>query len=90
MSETISAVRDAAAVADATLAAAAAVPTRRLLDVHDLAAMLGISWRTALRLADAGKMPRGLKLGALRRWDREEIEEWIARGCKPVRTAGKA
>ena len=44
--------------------------------------MLGCSWRTVLRLADAGNIPPGCKLGALRRWDLSEIEAFIAAGCK--------
>ena len=32
-------------------------PTRRLFDVKAVARVLGISWRTVLRLADAGKVP---------------------------------
>jgi hypothetical protein len=35
-------------------------------------------------MADAELMPWGFKLGALRRWDANQIEEWIACGCKPV------
>lgn len=66
--------------------AAAATSTRRLLDARQVAELIGCSWRTVLRLADAGKLPAGLKIGALRRWDAERIEQWIADGCKPVRT----
>ena len=56
----------------------------RLLDVKDVAAMLGgVSPRTIWRWASsAGSgMPRPLKLGGLRRWRREDIESWIAAGC---------
>jgi hypothetical protein len=35
-------------------------------------------------------MPWGVKIGALRRWDMDEIERWIAGGCRPVRTGGGA
>ena len=45
----------------------------------------GMSWRTVIRYADAGLMPWGCKIGTLRRWDMDEIERWIADGCKPVR-----
>jgi predicted DNA-binding transcriptional regulator AlpA len=70
-----------------------AAPTRppaRLVDVHWCAARAGCSWRHFLRLADRGAAPPGIKLGALRRWDAEEIERWIAAGCKPVQQAGRA
>jgi predicted DNA-binding transcriptional regulator AlpA len=46
-----------------------------------------MSWRTVYRYADAGLMPWGFKIGTLRRWDMDEIERWIANGCKPVRHA---
>ena len=59
-----------------------------LLDVQAVAAMLDCSTRHAYRLADAGRMPRPIKLGALVRWRRTEIEEWIAGGCKSIRTPG--
>jgi len=41
------------------------------------------------RLADSGAMPPPVKLGALVRWSRQAIEQWIAGGCKPCQTAGK-
>ena len=66
---------------------AAEATTRRLVDVKTVGAMCGISWRHVLRLADSGKMPWGVKLGSLRRWDVREIEAWIANGCKLVRKA---
>ena len=58
---------------------------RRLGTVHDVAQMCGLSWRTALRKADEGRMPWGIKIGALRRWDLDEIAAWIDGGCKSVR-----
>ncbi len=57
--------------------------TRRLGDAKAVARVLSLSWRTVYRLADAGKIPNGFKLGALRRWDLSEIEAFIAGGCKP-------
>jgi predicted DNA-binding transcriptional regulator AlpA len=51
--------------------------------------MAGMSWRTVYRYADAGLMPYGLKIGTLRRWDLDEVERWIAGGCKPVRKSGR-
>lgn len=57
-----------------------------LLDVDQVAALCRCSARTVYRLADSGRMPRPLKLGALVRWRREEVLNWIAGGCRPVRT----
>lgn len=44
----------------------------------------GASARHVFRMADEGLMPWGVKLGALRRWRRDELEAWVAGGCKPV------
>lgn len=66
-------------VSDAELAA--------LLDVRTVAAMLDCSARHVYRLADAGRMPRPVKLGALVRWPRTELNDWLAAGCPPIRTA---
>lgn len=64
------------------------VVNAELLDVRAVAAMLGgCSARHVYRMADAGKMPRPLKLGALVRWRRAELIDWLAGGCEPVRVA---
>ena len=65
-------------------------PKRRLGSVRVVEAITSMDSRTILRYADSGRMPWGMKIGALRRWDLDEIESWIAGGCKPVRAAGKA
>ena len=57
-------------------------PARRLLTARETAKLLGISWRSVYRHADAGKLPFGVKIGASRRWDRAELEAFIANGCK--------
>jgi predicted DNA-binding transcriptional regulator AlpA len=56
---------------------------RRLIDVKALGERLGCSWRTALRHADEGVVPGGVRIGWLRRWDATEIDAWIAAGCVP-------
>jgi excisionase family DNA binding protein len=58
---------------------------RRLIDAKEAGRVLGCSWRTVLRLADAGRIPWGVKLGALRRWDSSELDTFVANGCKPPR-----
>lgn len=65
------------------------VPPQRLGTKEDVAKMCSMAPRTVLRNADRGAMPWGLKIGALRRWDLDVIEAWIASGCKPVRTVSK-
>lgn len=61
---------------------------RRLGGVDSIIpAKIAISKRAWLRICDAGKAPWGLKLGGRRLWDLDELDEWIATGCKPVRSA---
>jgi excisionase family DNA binding protein len=56
-----------------------------LLNVRQVAALLGCSPRHVYRLSDAGRMPAPVRLSALVRWRRTEIEQWIAAGCPAVR-----
>jgi len=66
-----------------------------LLDVKSVADLLGCSPRHVYRMADAGRMPRPVKLGALVRWRRctgdpaTGIEDWIAAGCPSCREGGR-
>ena len=55
-----------------------------LLSVRGVAKLLGCSERHAFRLASAGRMPAPRKLGALTRWSRAELQQWIEGGCKPI------
>jgi excisionase family DNA binding protein len=64
-------------------------PAAPLLDVRAVAEWLNCSTRHVYRLADARRMPAPVRLGALVRWNRKAIEDWLAAGCKPVRQAGK-
>ncbi len=59
-----------------------------LIDVQDVAALLKCSARHVYRLADAGRMPRPVKLGALVRWSRASIESWIS-GLPKCRQGGR-
>jgi excisionase family DNA binding protein len=60
-----------------------------LLDVQAVATLLSCSTRHVYRLADAGRMPPPVKLGALVRWQRCAVEAWISEGCPPVRNGGR-
>lgn len=51
-----------------------------LLDVKAVAVMFGCSYRHIYRLAEAGKIPRPIKLGALVRWRRSDLMNWISNG----------
>ena len=57
-----------------------------LIDVLAVAELLDCSTRHVYRLADTGRMPRKIKLGALVRWNRSQIEEWVIAGCPSVAT----
>lgn len=59
-----------------------------MLDVNDVADMLCCSAKHVHRLRDAGKMPMPLKLGALVRWRKADILDWIRAGCPTVRQRG--
>jgi prophage regulatory protein len=56
----------------------------RLMNVGEVAKQLKVSGRTVYRLADAGLMPRPVRLGGAVRWDRVEIDRWIDSGCPAV------
>lgn len=60
-----------------------------LVDVHAVSVLLGCSARHIWRMADAGKMPRPYKIGALCRWDRAVIEQWVVDGCPSCRKAAR-
>ncbi|MEX1027560.1 MAG: helix-turn-helix domain-containing protein [Candidatus Paceibacterota bacterium] len=62
---------------------------RALLDVPAVAEFLLCSERHVRRMADAGRMPRPIKLGSLVRWNRATIEQWVADGCPNCRNVAK-
>ena len=61
----------------------------RLLDVRELAQLLGCSQRHVYRLVDSGRMPRPVKLGGLNRRPIKTIEDWITADCPAVRKLGR-
>jgi len=60
-----------------------------LLTIKQVAELLGCSQRHVRRLADRGEMPPPVRLGALVRWDRAGIEQWIKAGCPDCRKGAK-
>jgi len=60
-------------------------PPPILLNGKAVGKLLSCSARTVSRLADAGRMPAPVRLGALVRWDQTTIESWISQGCPTVR-----
>jgi excisionase family DNA binding protein len=75
--------------ADVTTALLSGSTPPALLDVQAVAALLDCSTRHVRRLADGGKMPPPIKLGALLRWRRADLDVWLAGGCRPLRRAGR-
>jgi len=56
-----------------------------MLTVDDVARLLACSNRTVYRLIDTDRIPPPIRLGALVRWPRTTIDEWIAAGCPPAK-----
>ncbi|WP_368411312.1 helix-turn-helix transcriptional regulator [Paludisphaera mucosa] len=56
-----------------------------LLDGREVARRLGCSLRSVYRLADDGIIPRGFKLGALRRWSASGIDHFIEHASQDFR-----
>ena len=59
--------------------------TVALIDMDQVATLLGVSARTVRRMADSGAMPRPRRLNTLIRWSRLEIEAWVKAGCPSCR-----
>jgi len=62
--------------------------TAVVITIDDVAALLGCSTRHVRRLADSGRIPRPVKFGALLRWIKADIEQWISAGCPNCRKGG--
>ena len=60
----------------------------RLLDVQAVASLLDCSPRHVCRLVESLLMPSPVRLGALVRWRRLELESWISEGCPAVPPVG--
>jgi excisionase family DNA binding protein len=62
------------------------IPTDKglLLDVKEVAQMLGISPRTVSKMDTCGEMPKALRIGRAVRWSFDELQKWIAEGCPKV------
>jgi predicted DNA-binding transcriptional regulator AlpA len=75
---------------NASLESPHSLASAALMDVDAVAAMLDCSARHVCRLTHDGEMPQPVKLRALTRWRRAEIEHWLDDGCPPVRIAEPA
>jgi len=56
-----------------------------MCDVVAIAELLDCSSRHVRRLADAGSMPRPIRIGRLIRWRKSDVDQWIADGCPSCR-----
>jgi excisionase family DNA binding protein len=56
----------------------------RLLTTAQTSELTGIPERTLWRHSRSGVMPAPRKIGSLCRYDRLEIEQWLANGCPRV------
>ena len=68
---------------------------RRLFDVNELGELLNCSPRHCYRLADSGRIPRPIKLGAIVRWNAKTgdpmtgILDWLEASCPSCRKEGR-
>lgn len=62
-----------------------ASPADRLLPVHEVARLCGLSPRSVWRHSDSGTMPRPLQVGGSRRWRESDLRAWLAAGCPACR-----
>jgi excisionase family DNA binding protein len=60
-----------------------------LLGIKAVAKLLDCSVRHVHRLRDGGRMPQPVKLGSLVKWNRAELDQWVASGCPSCRRSGR-
>ncbi len=53
----------------------------RLIRIEELADLLSLSKRTVSRMMSSGRMPAPVRLGGSLRWQIDDVEQWIAKGC---------
>lgn len=52
-----------------------------LLDVNEMAELLGCSTRSIRRMLKSGQIPAPVRLRGMVRWNREQVLRWIEAGC---------
>jgi excisionase family DNA binding protein len=60
-----------------------------VLTIADLSELLRTSARTLHRLNSCGRIPQPFRLGGQLRWDRSEVEAWVAAGMPDRRAWSK-
>ncbi len=56
-----------------------------LINIDSIAKMLKCSTRHVRRMVNTRRIPRPIKLGALVRWIKADIERWFTEGCPNCR-----
>lgn len=51
--------------------------TQRLLRQHEVAAYLSVSLSTVQRMADRGDIPKPVKIGNVKRWDKNVLDRYL-------------
>lgn len=64
-----------------TVAPPEAAPAPLLLDVHEVAALLGVSARHVQALHRSGRLPAPVRLGRRVLWNRLQLVRWCEAGC---------
>ncbi|MEQ1735518.1 MAG: helix-turn-helix domain-containing protein [Rhodoglobus sp.] len=68
----------------------AATVAAELLSVQQVCDLLQCSERHVYRLASDHQLPAPVRLGALVRWRRAVLDQWIADGCPAVVKVGQS
>jgi len=55
------------------------------LTVEEVSTLLGIGVRTVWRWESIQKMPASKSFGHWKRWDKQEIDDWVNSGCPDQR-----
>jgi excisionase family DNA binding protein len=57
-------------------------PTAVVYDTKDVAVMVKVSERQVRRWADARRIPGMIRIGRVLRFRADDVDAWIARGCR--------
>ena len=59
-------------------------PVASLINIDEVATILGVSRRTIYRMSSTGELPPRLRVGRSVRWRRSDIEQFIANDCQVI------
>jgi excisionase family DNA binding protein len=55
-----------------------------LINVKQVAKLLGVSTRAVATWSDSGRLPGKVKIGRSARWRLEDIQAWLKAGCPAI------